>query len=252
MHREKPLSIQEIKSISTMLEDLGYKSLLLVVNANDSDNWIKVAHAINPNEKIKYLIAVRPYMISPTMCAMMVRSFNEISPNRLSLNIVSGQIGEDEPVPDKHFDVDSDIKTIDGRLDYVSKFLEDFDKIPIYSGRPELLVGTGNPEIVKHVKKYTDISLCMYDDFERNDLSSFKRKMVSVQVVVRDSQEEADYFMKQFEGTRQIKNAIYGTRDSAVKRIIELENEGITDVLISPIFGDPDSIKALEIIKYIL
>jgi alkanesulfonate monooxygenase SsuD/methylene tetrahydromethanopterin reductase-like flavin-dependent oxidoreductase (luciferase family) len=252
MHRDKPLSIQEIKDMSKNLEDLGYKSLLLVVNTNDSDNWIKVANAIDPNQKIKYLIALRPYMISPSMCAMMVRSFNEISPNRLGLNVVSGQILKDEYVVDKHLDLDIDIQEVSNRLKYVSKFLKDFSEIEIESGKPEILVGTGNNNLIKDIKKYTDISLCMYDDFKKNDFSNFKRKMVSIQIVLRDTKIEADEFMNKFKGTRQEINTIYGTKETLIKKIMDLEHEGITDVLISLIPGDKKSTKGIEIVRDIL
>ena len=249
MARDRNLSVEELKNLSNSLEDLGYKSLLLLVNSNQPDNWIKAAHAINPQHKLKYLVALRPYMISATLCSMMVKGFNEISPNRLSFNIVSGQILEDERPPEKVFGVDTDINDKYERLMYIEKFLEDLYKILPEGERPEVVVGTGNKKVIDIAKRYTDISLCMYDDFKKNDLSFFKKKMVSIHVLLRDTEDEADTAMLKFKGTRQAENIIYGTKESVINKILKLEDEGITDVLISITHEESDPQKIYEIVK---
>lgn len=249
MEREKSLSIQELKDLSNTLEMLGYKSVLLVTNSKQSDNWIKAANAINPNHNLKYLIALRPYMITASLCAMMIKGFNEISPNRIGLNIVSGEISKAEGSPEKITDIDVDINKKYERLVYIETFLKNLYSIISENDRPEILVGSGNKEVIEFSKKYTDISLCMYDDFQKNDLSAFKRKMVSVQMVLRDTEYEANKFMFKFKGTRQEKNTIYGTKESVIKKIISLEDEGVTDLLISVIPEDPLSSRVLTIIN---
>ena len=89
-------SPEELKTLSNVLEFAGYYSTLTVYHSQIPDYWIKIANIINPDHKLKYMIAMRTYAISPEYCAMMCEAFNELSPNRLILNIAAGDIQSDE------------------------------------------------------------------------------------------------------------------------------------------------------------
>ena len=63
---------------------------LFIYDVPKGDSFTKVARVIDSEKEFKYLVAVRPYTISPQLVTMIYNSINDIHPGRLQLNIVSG------------------------------------------------------------------------------------------------------------------------------------------------------------------
>jgi alkanesulfonate monooxygenase SsuD/methylene tetrahydromethanopterin reductase-like flavin-dependent oxidoreductase (luciferase family) len=55
--------------------------------------------------------------------------------------------------------------------------------------------------------------------------------------------------MLKFKGTRQAENIIYGTKESVINKILKLEDEGITDILISVTHEEDNPQRIYEIVK---
>ena len=121
MERGGKTSVDHLKTTSNIVDEFGYESMLLVYHSQLDDPWIKAARALDTNHKFKYMPAIRTYAISPEYCAMMCKSFYEISPNRLMLNIVSGDLHASETsVRDSVFIKDL-IDTPEKRLKYTDE-----------------------------------------------------------------------------------------------------------------------------------
>ncbi len=191
--RSEFLSASGIKRLYSLKEKFGYESILLTSKEQQSDNFIKCAATLDPMKKIKYMLAVRPYSMSAQYCAQMVAAFNEIAPGRLMLNIVSGETSGEKKDPDPCYEVDIDITTPQGRLDYVPVWLEKFTNTYAMGKKPTILVSTKNIDLINATKDYTDISLCMVNDYV-SDPDKYKlnysRRMISAQVIIRNSDEE--------------------------------------------------------------
>lgn len=237
---EKGLSISTMKRMFSQKEKYGYESILLTAKGVNSDNWIKSAHIIDPTKKIKYMIAVRPYQQSAQIVNQMAAAFAEISPNRLMLNVVSGEMGGNEigTIPDKHLGVDIDITTPLGRLDYLTDWMEKLSETYVLGKKPIILLATRHPETVIKAAKYADIGLVMIDDFMNNKelfTSHYKRLMVSAQIIIRETDEEAHNEIEEsFSNHMRIKRwAIYGTKKTVKRKLLELEAMGVTDILLS-------------------
>jgi alkanesulfonate monooxygenase SsuD/methylene tetrahydromethanopterin reductase-like flavin-dependent oxidoreductase (luciferase family) len=237
---EKGLSISTMKRMFNQKEKFGYESILLTSKGVNSDNWIKSAHIIDSTKKIKYMIAVRPYQQSAQIVNQMAAAFAEISPNRLMLNIVSGEMGGNEigTIPDKHLGVDIDITTPLGRLEYLAEWMEKLSETYVLGKKPIILLGTRHPDTIMKAAKYADIGLVMIDDFLKNkDLftSHYKRLMVSAQIVIRETDEQAHKEIEEsFSNHLRIKRwAIYGTKETVKRKLLELEAMGVTDILLS-------------------
>ena len=65
MSRVEDMSIDGLSKLSDKLDDIGYYSLLLVYHSLIADNWMKAARILNKNHKLKYMIALRTYAVSP-------------------------------------------------------------------------------------------------------------------------------------------------------------------------------------------
>jgi alkanesulfonate monooxygenase SsuD/methylene tetrahydromethanopterin reductase-like flavin-dependent oxidoreductase (luciferase family) len=234
------LSISTMKRMFINKEKFGYDSILLTSKGSNSDNWIKSAHIVDPSKKIKYMIAVRPYQQSAQIVNQMAAAFAEIAPHRLMLNVVSGEMGGTEIgiAPEGSYEVDTDISTPLGRLEFIPEWMERLSKTYVMGRKPIILLGTRNKDVILKAAKYADIGLVMLDDFLQDPdlfLSNYKRVMVSAQIVLRDTYEQAHHELETSFSTHvRIKRwAIYGDKENIKKKLLELEAMGVTDILLS-------------------
>ncbi len=233
-NQEAENDIDYLKELSIKLDNCGYKSVLLVFYSKASDNWIKAARIVDPNKNLKYMIAIRPYIISPTYCAMMINGFNDIAPNKLVLNIVSGQILDAEDEPDPVIGNIENISTSEDRKQYLIKFLDKLMGLEILHKKPNIVVGTRDQFVTDEISKHAEMSLCMYDDYNNLNLNSFDKRMVAVQILIRNSLEEAEKLLDQDQDIRQKYCTFYGTKEMVIEQIKNAQKMGITDLLISP------------------
>jgi alkanesulfonate monooxygenase SsuD/methylene tetrahydromethanopterin reductase-like flavin-dependent oxidoreductase (luciferase family) len=234
------LSIITMKRMFAHKEKFGYDSILLTSKGSNSDNWIKSAHIVDPSKKIKFMIAVRPYQQTAQIVNQMAAAFAEIAPHRLMLNVVSGEMGGNEIglIPEGSYEVNTDITTPLGRLEFIPEWMERLSKTYVMGRKPIILLGTRNKEVILKAAKYADIGLVMLDDFLADPdlfLSNYKRVMVSAQIVIRNTYEEAHHELENSFSTHiRIKRwAIYGGREDIKKKLLELEAMGVTDILLS-------------------
>jgi alkanesulfonate monooxygenase len=83
-------SISYLTRIATAAEDLGFEAALTPTGAWCDDAWMVTAMLSETSERLKFLIAFRPGMISPPLAAQMAATFQWHSGGRLLLNVVTG------------------------------------------------------------------------------------------------------------------------------------------------------------------
>ena len=76
------------KQLAMAYDQLGYTGALFATGAHDV--W-GLANSLLPyTERLKFLVAIHPGLIAPTLLAKMAASFQEFSKGRLLVNVVSG------------------------------------------------------------------------------------------------------------------------------------------------------------------
>ncbi|HWK38427.1 MAG TPA: FMNH2-dependent alkanesulfonate monooxygenase, partial [Hyphomicrobium sp.] len=79
-----------LRQVAQAADTLGYYGVLLPTGRACEDSWI-VASALAPlTERLKFLVAVRPGLQSPTVAARMTATLDRISNGRLLINVVTG------------------------------------------------------------------------------------------------------------------------------------------------------------------
>ncbi|WP_210607829.1 FMNH2-dependent alkanesulfonate monooxygenase [Priestia flexa] len=87
---ERKSDIHYLKQIAGALDYLGYDGALLPTGSNCEDSWVLASALASVTQRLKFLIALRPGVMSPTISARMASTFDQISNGRLMLNIVTG------------------------------------------------------------------------------------------------------------------------------------------------------------------
>ncbi|CAB4146011.1 Luciferase-like domain containing protein [uncultured Caudovirales phage] len=244
--------------LSSKLNDYGYYSILLTYHSRIPDNWIKCANLINLKEKIKYMIAVRTYAISPEYCAMMCESFNRIANDRLMLNIVSGDLHKGESSVDDVILINDYIKTQEDRVIYTRKFMEKFINMPIMNKKPEIVITGRSDYAIETASKYGDYGIMMLSEFLKDPkkFDSINNKIVSCSLLIRETDKECEEFLFNLFGEDSnssiYKSTIYGSIDTIKDKIWYFKNKyNINDFLINLYEEDTYSENIHQFIKNI-
>lgn len=86
----RPATLDYLGQIARSAEQLGYIGALTPTGAWCEDAFIVDAMLASVTKTFKYLVAIRPGLISPTLAAQMAASFQRYSGGRLLLNVVVG------------------------------------------------------------------------------------------------------------------------------------------------------------------
>ncbi|MGG1218625.1 FMNH2-dependent alkanesulfonate monooxygenase [Priestia endophytica] len=86
----RPVNYSYCKQIAQAADTLGYSGVLLPTGKSCEDAWIAASMLAPVTEKLKFLVAVRPGLISPTLSARMAATFDRFSKGRLLVNVVAG------------------------------------------------------------------------------------------------------------------------------------------------------------------
>jgi alkanesulfonate monooxygenase len=92
--RDRPPTVGYLSQIARAAEEVGFAGALTPTGAWCEDAWLTTAMVAQHTERLKFLVAFRPGLISPTLAAQMAATFQRQTGGRLLLNVVTG--GEDK------------------------------------------------------------------------------------------------------------------------------------------------------------
>lgn len=79
-----------LQQVARAADSLGYYGVLIPTGRSCEDSWIVASALVTSTEKLKFLVAVRPGLESPTLAARMTATLDRLSNGRLLINVVSG------------------------------------------------------------------------------------------------------------------------------------------------------------------
>jgi alkanesulfonate monooxygenase len=86
----RPADLHYMQQIAQAADRLGYYGILLPTGRFCEDAWI-VASALAPlTDQLRFLVAVRPGLLTPTLAARMTATLDRLSGGRALINVVTG------------------------------------------------------------------------------------------------------------------------------------------------------------------
>ncbi|HVW41766.1 MAG TPA: LLM class flavin-dependent oxidoreductase [Amycolatopsis sp.] len=82
--------IDYLAQIARAAEHLGFEGMLTPTGTWCEDAWLTTAALVRETRRIKFLVAFRPGVLSPTLAAQMAGTYQRVSRGRLLLNVVTG------------------------------------------------------------------------------------------------------------------------------------------------------------------
>ncbi|MBJ6363716.1 FMNH2-dependent alkanesulfonate monooxygenase [Paenibacillus sp. GCM10012307] len=86
----RAVSYNYCKQIAQAADELGFSGVLLPTGKSCEDAWIVASTLVPVTEKLKFLVAVRPGLTTPTISARMTATLDRFSKGRLLINVVTG------------------------------------------------------------------------------------------------------------------------------------------------------------------
>lgn len=239
MLRDQHCDVEQLKNLSYRLEDCGYDSVLLTFHSQQADYFIKSAAALNPGDKLKYMIALRPYHVSAQYCAMMTIGYDQIDSNRLVFNWVAGDFHQREDEPQIEFDIFGEselIDTIQKRTTYLREFVKMYKLYCPTKIRPPMVFSGFSDYALDTVRMFNGTSLCMLDTYRDNieKFEGIENRMVSANVTILESSKDIEEYKAKVSpfNPRHLNFSIFGDYKTVKENIINLKNEKITDLLL--------------------
>ncbi len=87
---ERPPSHRYLTQVALAAEQAGFDALLTPCGTGCEDAWITTASLIGVTERIRFLVAFRPGLLSPTLAAQMASTYQRMSGGRMLVNVVTG------------------------------------------------------------------------------------------------------------------------------------------------------------------
>ncbi|MDB5565956.1 MAG: ssuD [Tardiphaga sp.] len=86
----REVNFNYLRQVAQAADELGYFGVLLPTGRSCEDSWV-VASAVAPwTERLRYLVAVRPGLQSPSVAARMTATLDRVTNGRLLINVVTG------------------------------------------------------------------------------------------------------------------------------------------------------------------
>lgn len=85
-----------LATVARVAEQVGFDAVLTPTGTFCEDAWLTTAALIRETKRLRFLVAFRPGLISPTLAAQQAATFQRLSGGRLLLNIVTGGSAEEQ------------------------------------------------------------------------------------------------------------------------------------------------------------
>lgn len=79
-----------LKQIAQAVDRLGFTGALLPTGRSCEDAWVVASSLMAVTEQMRFLVAIRPGLMSPGVAARMAATFDRLSNGRLLINVVTG------------------------------------------------------------------------------------------------------------------------------------------------------------------
>ncbi|WP_339229946.1 FMNH2-dependent alkanesulfonate monooxygenase [Aeribacillus sp. FSL K6-2833] len=176
-HQEgsRPATYNYCRQIAQAVDDLGYSGVLIPTGKTCEEGFIVASTLAPVTKNLKYLVAVRPGLMSPSFAARMSATLDRFSDGRLLINVVAGG----DPVElagegvfldhDERYELTDEFLTIWRQLFTEEEVDLEGDYLRIQGGQlpyptvqkpyPPLYFGGSSPAAMKVAAKHIDVYL---------------------------------------------------------------------------------------------
>ncbi|GAB4190601.1 MAG: FMNH2-dependent alkanesulfonate monooxygenase [Roseiflexaceae bacterium] len=171
----RPTDAVYLRQIAQAVDSLGYAGALLPTSNVCMDAWVVASSLIPVTRRMKFLVAARPGLMSPTLSARMAASLDQLSEGRLVINVVTGGDPVELAGDGVHLEHDGRYEVTDEFLriwrglmrgetvDFAGKHLKvsggKLEYMPVQRPYPTLYFGGSSPAGIAVAARHADVYL---------------------------------------------------------------------------------------------
>lgn len=169
----REIDIAYLRQVAVAAEQVGFDGALVPFGLFCEDPWLVSTALAADTRRLKFMIALRPGLMSPTLVAQMCATFQRLSGNRLMLNIVAGGDPEEQARYGDHLPHDARYKrtaeflqilrgACEGRVDLDGTHLRVRGATVIRPPEqlPTIFVGGSSEAALQVAAEHADVFLC--------------------------------------------------------------------------------------------
>lgn len=169
----RDVDLNYLVQVARAAEGQGFHGALTPFGLFCEDPWLVCSALATHTERLRYMIALRPGLMSPTLVAQMCATFQRISGGMLQLNVVTGGDPQEQRRYGDWLDHDSRYDRTDEFLTVLRSLWQgktDFagDHYTVAGGRvarppeawPEIFVGGSSAAAARVASRHADVYLC--------------------------------------------------------------------------------------------
>lgn len=204
-----------------------YTGALLTYNVDLGDYFTRIARVIDEKKDFKYMVAMRPYAMSPQYLSMIINSMNIISKNKVQINFITGWPTENEKNFGGILGTVNDLSSKIERSNYLIEYIENVENLK--RKVIDYYVTTTNEFVFDTASKFNSKMIISYDQYKNNKYNLNNKKiMISMSPLLRKTKEE----LKDIDRSTAINDSAKFTYEEFYFFIKELESNGIDEVMI--------------------
>ena len=104
---QRPGDVAYLGQVARAAEQSGFEAALTPIASWTPDPWLLTGALTQHTERLHFLVAFRPSVLSPTLAAQMAATYQRISGGRLALNVVVGSDDTEQRRYGDHLDKDA-------------------------------------------------------------------------------------------------------------------------------------------------
>jgi len=107
------------------LEESHFDGVLFTYNPYQGDVFVPIARNLKTEQKIKYMVAIRPHTMSAQYLCAVNQAFNNIQKDRLQINIIAGHIKPNEIDFNGIIGEITDYSSVKDRTNYLIEYIKE-------------------------------------------------------------------------------------------------------------------------------
>lgn len=213
------------------LESANIESVLLPYGPRGIDFSVHLHLILSSTKKIRMMLALPAYAVTPEYVAKTFKSINNFSHKRIDLNLVAGRYGQ--PQEDMVIDAyPGDISLIDEhdkRVVLTEPWIEKFtDLMKDFAFEARLCVVGSSETTIRIANKYTDYIIVgdyMLNDHYLPQITNSKLMLIIDPLVLKENQEESLIEYNNHSHTKVRQHTIKGNHEEVVKQIKQISQD---------------------------
>lgn len=220
-----------LTSMAKELEEVGIESVLLPYGPRGVDFSVYINAILKATKKIRMMLALPAYGVTPEYAAKTFKAVNNFCPNRLDLNLVAGRYDEErENLVVKSYPGDTEIiDSHDKRVSITEPWMNRFvSLIKEYSIKPRLcVVGSSDTtiSIANNQADYLIVGEYMLNYHFLRKITDCKLILIIDPLVIKDGQDSdtVEYYHSAY--AIKPNHSISGTEEQVIEKIIQISKE---------------------------